>query len=234
MKHTFNKKKLKFDISDDIAIDTLSKASANIPKWYSEIPRFYSDDPSTSINSHTVKLCSPFLEAMIIGYHVLCPVDIQVITKEDGQIEFKWRSVFNPAVERKNENIKHVSAPTGYSNLNHFVWKFPVAINIPEGYSILITHPLNRNDLPFYTLSGVVDGEYTMAVGGNLPFFIKEGFNGIIKQGTPIAHVIPFKRENWEIEKTAGVVDLGRKNRVKTTAVISGWYKNNHWRKKQW
>jgi hypothetical protein len=34
-------------------------------------------------------------------------------------------------------------------------------------------------------------------MSGNIPFFIKEGFSGVIPKGTPIAQVIPFKRESW-------------------------------------
>jgi hypothetical protein len=34
----------------------------------------------------------------------------------------------------------------------------------------------------------------------NSPFVIEENFEGIIPKGTPMFQVIPFKRENWEME----------------------------------
>lgn len=225
---------LKFNMSDDIAIDTLILASNNIPKWYKEIPRFYSNDPSQHIHSHTIKQCVPFLDAMVAGYHILLPVDIYVAHNSTDNIDIQWRSVFVPVIERKNEDAKHIVVPTGYNKSHHLVWKLPVAIDIPEGYSALIVNPINRTDLPFYTLAGIIDGPYTLAVGGNLPFFIQEGFTGEIKQGTPIAQIIPFKREHWNIEKDDNVVVKGQKNKINTRSVISGWYKNNHWKKKLW
>lgn len=229
-----NKNILKFNVSDEISIDTLVKASSNVPKWYKDIPKFYSEDPSQYIHSHTVKQCVPFLDAMVSAYHIVLPVDIYVAHNSKDHLDIQWRSIFTPVIERKNKDAKHVDTPTGYNNSYDMVWKFPVAMTIPEGYSALITHPLNRTDLPFYTLSGIIDGEYTLAVGGNLPFFIKEGFTGEIKQGTPIAQIIPFKREQWDIQKTDGIVEKGSKNKFRTRSVISGWYKNNHWKKKQW
>src|SRR5215475_8103617 len=35
----------------------------------------------------------------------------------------------------------------------HNLW----TIEAPEGYAVLLTHPLNRVDLPFTTLTGIVD-----------------------------------------------------------------------------
>jgi hypothetical protein len=49
--------------------------------------------------------------------------------------------------------------PTGFYPLE-YTWDPNVSFSVPKGYSILITHPLNRNDLPFYTLSGIIDTVY--------------------------------------------------------------------------
>ena len=68
-----------------------------------------------------------------------------------------------------------------------------------SGYSLLVTHPLNRFDLPFVSLSGIVDADITMT-HGRIPFFIKKGFSGVIEAGTPILQVLPFKRDDWEME----------------------------------
>jgi hypothetical protein len=49
-------------------------------------------------------------------------------------------------------------------------------------------------------LPGIVDTDkYTAPV--NFPFVINDiNFEGIIPKGTPIAQVIPFKRDPWEIK----------------------------------
>jgi hypothetical protein len=47
----------------------------------------------------------------------------------------------------------------------------------------------------------VIDSGY-FSVAGNIPFFIKEGFTGIIPKGTPIAQIIPYERQEWISKET--------------------------------
>jgi hypothetical protein len=35
---------------------------------------------------------------------------------------------------------------------------------------------------------------------GHFSFWVEKGFKGTIPQGTPIAQLIPFRRESWEME----------------------------------
>jgi hypothetical protein len=69
----------------------------------------------------------------------------------------------------------------------------------PRGWSILVVQPLNRFDLPWTITSGIMDTDQ-YSTSGNIPFFIREDFDGIIAEGTPIAQVIPFKRQDWKSE----------------------------------
>jgi hypothetical protein len=69
-------------------------------------------------------------------------------------------------------------------------------IKTPKGYSSVFTHPINRPDLPFYTLGGVIDTD-KWGEAGSHPFLLKKGWEGIIPAGTPIIQIIPFKREGW-------------------------------------
>jgi len=107
--------------------------------------------------------------------------------------------------------------PAGHDE-DHYAWKSLFNIQTPKGYSILISHPHNRFDLPFTTLSGIVDSDMTMA-RGNLPFFLKSGFEGIIPVGTPIYQVMPFKRENWQSEHDKSITDIAIKNEFDTTKI---------------
>ena len=59
----------------------------------------------------------------------------------------------------------------------------------------------------------------------NFPFFIKEGFTGLIPYGTPIVQIIPFKRDDWKSKfsfstvKQADLFQFAKKkivNRYKT------------------
>ena len=60
--------------------------------------------------------------------------------------------------------------------------------------------PIHQDEVPFEILEGLVDTDvYNIPV--NFPFFLKDkNFNGLIPAGTPMAQVIPIKRENWQLE----------------------------------
>jgi hypothetical protein len=102
----------------------------------------------------------------------------------------------------------------------------------PKGYSLLITHPLNRLDLPFTTLSAVVDADKYPISDGSIPFFLKKDFYGIIKKGTPLFQVIPFKREEWDSEMSEELFTEARVYSKKSRSIVSGFYKNFQWSKK--
>ena len=53
--------------------------------------------------------------------------------------------------------------------------------------------PINRFDLPFLSISGFIDCNYGFSLAGNMPFFIKKGFEGVIPAGTPYMQIIPIK-----------------------------------------
>jgi hypothetical protein len=116
--------------------------------------------------------------------------------------------------------------------LFHFVWQTMVALNLPKGYSCIITHPLNRHDLPFISLSGIVDAD-SMLNEGSIPFYIKEDFEGLIKTGTPILQVIPFKREGWKLEEKKGLLEKATVNGIRSLNYSYGWYKKYVWKKKE-
>ena len=68
----------------------------------------------------------------------------------------------------------------------------------PSGYSLFITHPVNRGDLPFVTLTGMVDSDLYKDNFVNFPAkWSDPTFSGVLPKGTPVAQCVPVKRENW-------------------------------------
>ena len=59
-------------------------------------------------------------------------------------------------------------------------------------------------------------------------------FSGILHAGTPIAQVIPFKRENWKLEEDKELFFESDIVGKKARNVLSGFYKNNYWHKKNY
>jgi hypothetical protein len=81
----------------------------------------------------------------------------------------------------------------------HNLW----TIEAPEGYSLLFTHPVNRFDLPFTTLTGLVDCDRYHDAWIHFPAHWHDtSFSGVLPKGTPVAQCFPVKRENW-VARTA-------------------------------
>lgn len=230
----FKKNKIKFAIPDFDYAEKPTPAKQQVPDWYKNADRFFGNDGKIKVTegqgNHGLKLCTPFLDAMTAGYTANLWVDILVEQTPLGP-KLGWRSGPDPADRREKKN-KTIPTPAGHHDI-HFTWKDIMHTQTPPGYSCLITHPLNRHDLPFTTLSGIVDTDMTMA-RGNLPFFLKEGFEGVISAGTPMFQIIPFKRENWQMEEDNSIMKIGFENEFLTKKSVYGWYKNNKWHRKSY
>ena len=67
---------------------------------------------------------------------------------------------------------------------------------LPAGWSLFATHPVNREDLPFRTLTGLVDADRFHEVGINFPaLWLDETFKGTVPRGTPVAQCFPVPRD---------------------------------------
>jgi hypothetical protein len=125
-----------------------------------------------AFKSTTLKGCMPFLDALTTGYVLTLAGDLIVEKDVNNNQIISWGETELANVRPPNGS-ETLPIPTGYSNI-HFYWNVITSIKMPKGYSALFTHPLNRHDLPFLTLSGVVD-DYPMAPG-SLPFFLHQDF----------------------------------------------------------
>lgn len=225
----FNKKPI-IEFGNGDVFNNPKPAKNYIPNWYKQTPLTYDSHPT----SQTLKRCVPFLDGLTTGYIAELWCDILVETKPDGSKTFSWHTPeLIPIEQRPMDSTMLLPTPAGHSQ-QRLTWLIPYFMKTPKGYSSLITHPLNRFDLPFTTMSAVVDTDGIMHTG-RLPFFIDNNFEGIIKKGTPIYQIIPFKREDWlSKEDNDQLVKEGRKNHRISTLSFSGWYKKNKWVKKNY
>ena len=178
-------KKIKF-YSTNIELEILhpKPASRTIPSWFRKLPGVVD-------GIETIKKCIPFLDTMTSGYMIVLAADVKFNGEEFEQISKK--EIVTTHMEKQLGEIK---IPEEYSK-QPYKWTNFFVTKTPKGYSTLFTHPLNRIDLPFYSLSGIVDTD-GHPVPVNFPFYVKKDFRGIIPAGTPIAQAIPFKRESWK------------------------------------
>jgi hypothetical protein len=176
----------------------------SLPEWYRKADRFAKNRitgkpyiGSDGGKIPTWKACPAVFDIMGSGYSLNTPCDIEFFN--DGkELNFK---ILNPQYNSfitKRPEMPQFKNPKGYHK-DHFAWNGDWQIKLPNGYSALYSQPFNRFDLPFLTTNAIVDND-KVSLPGSMPFFIYEGFEGIIPEGTPYAQLIPFKRENWESE----------------------------------
>jgi len=180
------------------------------------------------ITNMTPTSCSSFVDAFTSGYVLETWTDIHLQQGIHG-IEYQYAMGPDPMGLREKS---HVPMGDGFIPFE-CVWRAPWAAKLPKGYSMLVTHPHNRFDLPFHTLSGIIDADiYYHNEFGNIPFYVKTGFSGVIPAGTPIIQYFPFKRESWVSDQS----EYDEDEKVMLGSVIhrkfSGYYrKHMHQRK---
>jgi len=178
-------------------------ASSVLPDWYKNTNSYLDNLKEPFLDSNytrsTIKKCIPIFDAISSGYIIFSSGDLFIKqVEENGRLVpyYRWRSQdlldFHGEVQAKLHPL-HKGEGLPYPK-----WINPWAIKTPKGYSCLFTTPLNR-DIPFTIMPGIVDTD-TYNAPVNFPFVLNDiTFEGIIPAGTPIAQVIPFKRDSWEI-----------------------------------
>ena len=174
-------------------------AVQGLPDWFKAMPqRAFSD--TLQLEQMTVKRCPPFIDAMTQGFLIPLATDLRV---EDGV--FTWDGAIPCARVRTNcspldfhDNNQVKGSP--FFEEDHFVLKFNCfwTIELPPGYSLFVTHPINRPDLPFVSLTGLIDADRYRDTYVNFPARWRDpAFNGVLPKGTPVVQCVPIKREAW-------------------------------------
>ena len=205
-----------------------------VPEWYKKTKNFSEKDikisKDGSVDNSVLKMCQPFLDSMISGYIQETWCDIKIEVKEN-EVNFFYS--YGPQIIDVRKNLSFYPGEEFYPI--EFNWFIPWMPRMPKGYSAMFTNALNRNDLSFKSLDGIIDSDkYFHTSFGKYPFFLKKGFDGIIPSGTPMYQIVPIKRETWESE-TEPYDDILNKKRVYLTRKnFFGNYKKNFWQKKNY
>ena len=227
------KQTLKYDVVTPAYPEVLKPSKSVIPQWYKDTKQWATVDGNVDQNFEpTYKQCVPFMDSLTTGYVLTTPQDL-IVQQVDNKSRIIWKkTVFNVPLKVRESQFYTGPIPPGCDS-QHFTWTLPLAMELPKGYSLMFTHPLNRYDLPFITLSSIIDADFAL-YAGEVPFFIKEGFEGEIPQGTPFAQIIPFKREPWDRKLVTGLYGEADNNLIRSKLRTKGWYKTNIWKKKSY
>jgi len=193
-------------------------AVQGLPDWFKVMPHKVFN-PSLGMETQTVKKCPSFVDAMAYGFLIPLAADLEI---RHG--EFSWNSEiregFAGGFSHSPIDFHDPSqvAGTPFFNDDRFIIKFNCfwTIEAPPGYSLLFTHPVNRVDLPFTTVTGLIDSDtfHDMPMSFAARWDVPD-FNGVLPKGTPVAQCLPVKRESWSgqfealsAEETTRLLDM--------------------------
>jgi hypothetical protein len=224
--------KITFTNTSGVNIEQPQPASKLIPDWYKNMESYIGGNKKPNGKAETtvtIKRCMPVFDAITAGYIITSPADVYVSIKNGEQL-FEWASLNLISFHAIEQALGHpTQKPHHYPK-----WNNPWAIKTPKGYSTMFVQPMHRESV-FTILPGIVDtDQYSSPV--NFPMVINDPeFEGLIPKGTPIAQVIPFKRDTWDM--TIGFdKDIKEANNImqKLNTKFFDKYKSMFWSRKEY
>lgn len=250
--------KVKFiDNSNYVAEEFYPTLSKNdLPEWYVSMHPYTYGQPGARINEKdfstktgqsgksyglkglsTIKRCPPVFDAIASGYLLRLPTDLIIENSPSSPPikEYHWPDWdlidFHPPIQVEGY-------PYSLGNKNNNIPKLvnPWSVITSKGYSCLILPPMHRDNV-IQVFPGIVDTD-TYHSPVELPFLLKdENWTGMIEAGTPVAQIIPFKREKFFHEKMTaekyGSVPKA-KHYSNVASTYNNGYRNRFWQKKDY
>lgn len=222
------KPKLEFvcDPKDRGVIAEPVPAKSQLPDWFRRLPAIDKSQVHATNNGLTIKRCMPFLDAMTAGWIIPLAATVRIEISDGGRkVDCGWDidhvMVSNHGMHQIAGNPREPRPPCKFHNY----W----TVKTPPGWSCLFVPPLNRPNLVFEVLSGVVDTDTYQSLI-NFPF-IPLALDGVytIERGTPLVQVIPFRRDSTYLEGEARAeTDREADTRgqiLRKTQAEEGWYR---------
>lgn len=228
-------------------------AKAEIPEWYKKMPSFATGLPNLDPSDKkffeeqggqhgppTMKKCIPIFDSLTSGYILVTHSDFLVYSVDDDPHPwYRWSDTVDPkeSLIDFHEYFQVVGYPMDKEFEGRQVGRYFNAWSsiTPKGYSCLFVPPMHRES-NISIIPAVVDTDiYSSPV--QLPFFLNDpNWRGLVPAGTPIAQVIPFKRDSFThtIEKDDPNDSLFKKNGRLIRSKFYNVYKQHMWSKKQY
>lgn len=183
-------------------------AFKNVPEWYKKTDAYLHNEKTPHLinnkisASSTIKKCMPVFDMISSGYILFTPTDVWVTQEKTGTGTgttpvYTWPSweVLNFHAIEQAPDLPYNSGHT----INYPKWINDWSIKTSPGCSVMVLSPTYRDSI-FTILPAIVDTDkYFNNI--NFPFVLNDiNFEGLIPAGTPMAQIIPFKRESFEME----------------------------------
>lgn len=151
--------------------------------------------------TQTIRSCPAMDDWLKSGWYICAKTDMQVKVNEDG------RSMTDP--NNPLHSPTHPAAQGGHNftylpkedapTKDAFKMRAPWNIITPPGYSCLYLDPFLFQNTHFATWQGIIDTD-TFNVNmdnSQIIFYPKTNKDFVIKEGTPLVQVVPYRREVW-------------------------------------
>jgi Family of unknown function (DUF6065) len=203
-------------------------AKSQQPEWFRKLPPVNKEFLNTGDNGQTVKRCMPILDAMNAGWLLPLAATVRIEVSDDGKnVTSGWD--FDRSMVSNHSAYQlagHPKQPQPVCKFHNY-W----TIITPPGWSCLFVPIINREQPHFEVFSGIVDTD-TFTTRVNFPFMMKapDGLY-VIKKGTPIVQVIPFKRDAFDLDgivRSETLADRRNRDRIDRNVHSGpGWYRDH-------
>lgn len=190
---------IKFIMVGDHAAKTslpIEPAVHHTPEWWKRMEQHYPSgalDLENRIPNLSPKKCFPLFDAMTAGYLLRTWADMLVTQTSDGPV-FKWK-VTVPMVEQHQRITRDMPAPVGY-HPQVFKYEARMRTVTDRGYSMFVVPAWGHNPLTLHAVPGIVDSDGP-TTAFSYPFWVRADYEGVVPKGTPLAQIVPFRRESW-------------------------------------
>ncbi len=181
----------------------------HIPQWWRKMKGTTHQDAIDVMwmkRTINIKSCPSFIDIYKEGIVLLAPCDIRVSFDDVDDI-WTWRSPIEmfpnePATNlvtfHNDDQMKNYLPPTSKTRVV-FKINLPLLVQVPKGYKLRLTPvPFQYNE-DFKTIEGIFNPKFQPQVNILLEYISPKN-EILIKQGTPLAVHIPYKKDDIEIE----------------------------------
>jgi hypothetical protein len=180
-------------------------ASKNIPEWYKSQPGSINDALGlpNGLATSTIKRCMPIFDMMTAGYILSTPCDIYVDATNPEKLVYSVPAALADVksdIFATHGKEQYASYPIKKERYHKEILRIlPFwSVQTDKGISCIFMQPMHTDESPLMAFSGIIDTDAFIS-DGHFSFLIEKDFKGVIKQGTPLVQVIPFRRESWEM-----------------------------------
>ena len=201
----------KTDVKGLESISPVKPSKFFIPSWFKNMNDFVdmpanpeglpnmfgkTGDLAKKFHGGTVKRCPAIIDLIATGY--IIPMWADFLLQNDGNI-LEWDNKQFPYGIEYHSNSQIYNWKLGKNDFREGV-KFtnPWRIYTPPGYSVLFTAPYYQFEKRFTVLPGIVETDRYHHI--NFPTLIHTRKDIIIERGTPFIQVIPFKRDDFDLD----------------------------------